>query len=273
MNPTQRFTNQVVLVTGASRGIGRAAALAFAAEGAAVAVLATSPDGVKRVADEIASAGGRALPLVGDVTSEEDVRRCVSQAEHALGPLNVLVSSAGVTGPTVPATEMPLEAWNRVLAVNLTGVFLCAREVLRAALVRAKASGAAPSLRSIVNIGSIAGKISYPYRTPYASSKWGLIGLTLTLAEEAGRHGIRVNCVCPGPVEGQMLESVMAARAQAMGLPLEHVRKQFLGLTMLKRLVKNEDIAALVLFLASDAAANITGQAIDVTGGWAQMRE
>jgi len=273
MNAAQRFANQVVLVTGASRGIGRVTALAFAAEGAAVALVSTAADGVKRVADEIAAAGGRALPLAGDVAMEEDVRRFIAQAEHSLGPLNVLVNNAGITGPTAPATEMPLEDWNRTLAVNLTGPFLCAREALRTTLARAKESGAPPALRSVVNIGSIAGKISYPFRTPYASSKWGLIGLTLTLAEEAGRAGIRVNCICPGPVAGQMLESVIAARAQAMGRPLEEVRRQFLGLTMLKRFIKNEDVAALVLFLASDAAANITGQAIDVTGGTAQMRE
>lgn len=268
-----RFAKQVVLVTGASRGIGRAIALGFAAEGAGVGLVATSADGVKSVAEEIAAGGGRALPLVGDVAVEADVRRFLAQAESALGPLNVLVTNAGVTGPTLPATEMPLAEWERTLAVNLTGPFLCAREALRTALGRAKQSGAAPALHSIVNIGSIAGKISYPYRTPYASSKWGLIGLTLTLAEEAGRAGIRVNCICPGPVAGEMLESVMAARARAMGRPLEDVRKQFMGLTMLKRFVKNEDVAALVLFLASDAAANITGQAIDVTGGMAQMRE
>jgi len=273
MNTAGQFANQVVLVTGASRGIGRTTALAFAAQGAAVALVSTAADRAKRVAEEISAAGGRALPLVGDVAVEADVRRFIAQAESTLGPLNVLVNNAGVTGPTAPVTEMPLADWDRTIAVNLTGPFLCAREALRLALARAKSSGSPPALRSIVNISSIAGKISYPYRTPYASSKWGLIGLTLTLAEEAGRAGIRVNCICPGPVQGKMLDSVMAARAQAMGRPLEEVRKQFLGLTMLKRLVKNEDVAALVLFLASDAAANITGQAIDVTGGMAQMRE
>jgi hypothetical protein len=268
-----RFANQVVLVTGASRGIGRATALAFAAEGAGVALVSTAADGVKRVAEEIIATGRRALPLVGDVAVEADVHRFLTQAESSLGPLNVLVNNAGVTGPTLPATEMPLADWERTLAVNLTGPFLCSREALRAALTRTRPSGAATALRSIINIGSIAGKISYPYRTPYASSKWGLIGLTVTLAEEAGRAGIRVNCICPGPVAGEMLDSVIAARAKAMGRPLEDVRKQFEGLTMLKRFVKNEDVAALVLFLASDAAANITGQAIDVTGGMAQMRE
>ncbi|MBI3669097.1 MAG: SDR family oxidoreductase, partial [Acidobacteria bacterium] len=113
--------------------------------------------------------------------------------------------------------------------------------------------------------------ISYPQRTPYASAKWALIGLTLTLAEEAGRYGIRVNCLCPGPVEGELIEEVIAARARAANLPVEVVRQWFVGLTMLKRLVRVEDVAATALFLASDAAASITGQALEVSGGIATL--
>jgi len=164
--------------------------------------------------------------------------------------------------------------------VNLTGVFLCSREVLKGMIARRDAHGTqAPTrqsartsaIRAIINIGSIAGKISYPQRTPYASAKWALVGLTLTLAEEVGRHGIRVNCICPGPVEGQLIEEVIAARARSMRLPLETVRQRFVSLTMLKRLVRPEDVAATALFLASDAAASITGQALDVSGGIATL--
>ena len=265
----RRFKGKVVLVTGASRGIGRTIARAFAVEGAAVALVSTHLEGAKAVAEEMAAAGGRGLPLGADVSSEADVRRAVAQAERTLGPVDVLVNNAGSSGPTAPATEISLADWEQVLAVNLTGAFLCSREVLKGMIARSRAGRGSGS---IINIGSIAGKMSYPQRAPYASAKWGLIGLTLTLAEEAGRYGIRVNCVCPGPVAGERIEEVIAARAQASGLPAEDVRKMFVGLTMLKRLVQPEEVAATVLFLASDAAASITGQAIDVSGGVAQMQ-
>ncbi len=275
-----RFRGHVVLVTGASRGIGRVIARSFAGEGAAVALVSTKADGVKRVADEIAASGGRALPLEGDVSSEADVRKFVARTESALGPIQVLVNNAGIPGPTAPLTEVTLGDWERVLAVNLTGVFLCSREVLKGMIARRDAHGTQAStgqsartsaMRAIINIGSIAGKISYPQRAPYASAKWALVGFTLTLAEEVGRHGIRVNCICPGPVEGQLIEEVIAARARSMSLPLETVRQRFVGLTMLKRLVRPEDVAATALFLASDAAASITGQALDVSGGIATL--
>ncbi len=277
MDESQRFPGQVALVTGASRGIGRVIARAFAGEGARVALVSTRAEAVKRVSDEIAAAGGQAVPLEGDVSREADVRRIVAQAEGALGPIDVLVNNAGIPGPTAPATEVSLADWERVLAVNLTGVFLCAREVLKGMVARCSAAalrGRGQQNRApgaIINIGSIAGKMSYPYRTPYASAKWALVGLTLTLAEEVGRYGIRVNCICPGPVAGELIEDVIAARARAMNLPTETVRQKFVGLTMLKRMVRAEDVAAAVLFLASDAAANITGQALDVSGGMASL--
>jgi NAD(P)-dependent dehydrogenase (short-subunit alcohol dehydrogenase family) len=272
MSNPPRFEGRVVLITGASRGIGRAIAHAFAAEDARVAMMSTNAERNKSVADEIAAAGGRALPLTGDVASEDDVRRVVAQAEGTLGPIDILVNNAGIAGPTAPAVQMAAADWKRVVDVNLTGPFLCSREVLKGMTARAGSMPDKALVRSsILNIGSIAGKISYPHRTPYASAKWGLVGFTLTLAEEVGPYGIRVNCICPGPVEGEMIDRVISARARAMNLPEPVVRQKFVSLTMLKRMVRAEDVAATALFLASDAAMNITGQTIDVSGGIAQM--
>jgi NAD(P)-dependent dehydrogenase (short-subunit alcohol dehydrogenase family) len=266
----KRFVGKVVLLTGASRGLGRAMAHAFAAEGAAVALVSTREEGAKAVAAEIAGAGGRALPLAGDVSREDDVRHMVARTEQTLGPIDILVNNAGISGPTASVVHLSLADWQQVIAVNLTGAFLCSREVLKGMVARAQGTAKAAG-GSILNISSIAGKISYPQRSPYASSKWGLIGLTLTLAEEVGPYGIRVNCICPGPVVGEHLDDVIAKRAQTMGWPVEKVREKFLALTMLKRLVQPEEVATMALFLASEEAASITGQAIDVTGGLAQM--
>jgi NAD(P)-dependent dehydrogenase (short-subunit alcohol dehydrogenase family) len=234
--------------------------------------MSRNAEAVKGVADEICANGGRALPLVGDVSREEDVRRVVAQAEASLGPIDVLVNNAGIPGPTAPATEIAAGDWERVLAVNLTGAFLCAREVLRSMVARARNEAGKSAVRSsLLNIGSVAGKISYPQRAPYASAKWGLIGFTLTLAEEVGPYGIRVNCLCPGPVEGELMDAVIAARARTMQAPEDLVRQRFVAFTMMKRMVRAEDVAAAALFLASDAACSITGQAIDVSGGIAQF--
>lgn len=167
MSSGHRFEGQVVLVTGASRGIGRSIALAFAHEGAAVAAVSTAAAGSRSAAEEVTARGGRALPLVADVSREEDVLRMVAQAEESLGPVGVLVNNAGIGGPTAPLTAITLADWERVLAVNLTGAFLCCREVLKGMMARARSAASPAAAGCIINIGSMAGKISYPQRTPY----------------------------------------------------------------------------------------------------------
>jgi NAD(P)-dependent dehydrogenase (short-subunit alcohol dehydrogenase family) len=150
--------------------------------------------------------------------------------------------------------------WDEVLAVNLTGAFLCCRAFLPGMIARRAGK--------IINIASVAGKTAYPLRSPYAVSKWGLIGLTLTLAREVGEHQIQVNAVCPGPVEGDRMRRVIQERAAELGQEPAVVESDYLARTALHRMVTSHDVAALVAFLASPEADNITGQAIDVSAGY-----
>ncbi len=222
---------RAVFITGAGAGLGREMALAFASEGYAVAV--TDIEGVEETAVEIRARGGRALELI---------------------------ANAAVEGTTATLSEVSLEDWNQTLAVNLTGTFLCDRAVLP--YMMAQRSGC------ILHISSVAGLQAYPLRAPYAVSKWGIIGLTETLAAELGPYNIRVNAVCPGPVQGSRMARVIAHRAEAEGRTMHEIVEEYRSRTLLGRMVEPEDVVALVLFLASDAAKNITGQSIRVCAGY-----
>ncbi|MGH3443122.1 MAG: SDR family NAD(P)-dependent oxidoreductase, partial [Nitriliruptorales bacterium] len=202
--------------------------------------------------------GAAALGVVADVGREEDVARLVEQAEE-LGPLGVAVNNAAVAGPTLPAHELSAADFASVLTTNLIGPFLVARCALPGMLERR--SGA------IVNVGSIAGVEAYPLRSPYCASKWGLVGLTRTLAAEVGPNGIRVNLVAPGPTRGERAESVIAARAESLGRPVDDVRGEYESKIPLRRFVDPDEVAAAVVFLASEAASGITGQSFCVSGG------
>jgi NAD(P)-dependent dehydrogenase (short-subunit alcohol dehydrogenase family) len=209
---------------------------------------------------EIQSSGERGLAALCDVTLEDNVAAVVDQARAEFGRIDILVNNAGIAGPTAPVEKVAREDWDQVLAVNLTGAFLCAKHV--APIMRDQGRG------KIINISSIAGKIGYPLRGPYAASKWGIIGLTLTLAKELGSHGVQVNAVCPGPVEGPRMDAVFEARARETGRKVEEVRREYQQATSLGRLVQPDDVAALTAYLASAHADNITGQAFDVTAGY-----
>ncbi len=248
---------KAALVTGAARGLGYAISKRLLEAGANVAMLGPDRETVMRAA---ASLGPEALPLIVDVSHEEQVQAAFQEVARRWGRLDVLVNNAAITGPTAPVNEIRPEDWERTLAVNLTGPFLCAREAARM-MVPARSG-------KIINISSIVGRTAYALRAPYAASKWGLNGLTLTLAHELGPHNIQVNAICPGPVEGERMDRVIQKRAQATGLPLEEIRKQFTDQTVLGRFVRPGDVAELVLYLASPAGDGITAEILNVTGGW-----
>lgn len=258
-----RFVNQVVVVTGAGYGIGRGIAEAFAREGARVVLAGRSRDKLEAVANALAAGPAPALAVPTDLRNEVDAERLISTAHQKLGRLDVLVNNAGIAGPTALARDVSTADWEETLRVNLTGAFLCAR---RASALMIEAGRGA-----IVNISSVAGRMGYPLRTPYAASKWGMIGLSHSLAAELGPYGIRVNAVLPGSTEGERIERVIAARAAAEGRARDEVWKEFAKDVPLKRMVTADEVARAVLFLASEDASGITGQAFSVCGGY-QMR-
>jgi NAD(P)-dependent dehydrogenase (short-subunit alcohol dehydrogenase family) len=253
------FKDQIAIVTGSGAGIGKAIALDFLKSGAQVV-------GVGRRAatagylDDFRGFGKRFHWIRADVSRETEVRRTVRQVLKQFGKIDFLVNNAGVRGPTAPVASLRTNDWHKVLDTNLTGAFLCARECVKAMVPRQQGR--------IINISSMAGRVAYPFRASYAASKWGLIGLTLTLAQEVGPYNILVNAVCPGPVEGDAIEEVIEARAQALGLPVPEVRAQFVGSTALGRMSAPGDVSDMVLFLCSDRARSITGQVIDVSAGF-----
>ncbi|HXF04335.1 MAG TPA: SDR family oxidoreductase [Blastocatellia bacterium] len=255
-----KLKDRVVLITGGNRGIGRTAALALAVEGADLVLLGLDEEGLHRVADEVRTGGRRCLTYRADVSREEDVQRAVEQALDHFGRIDVLVNNAAIMGPTAPVVNVALAEWQETLAVNLTGPFLCCRAVLPQMIARRSGK--------IINISSIGGRRAYPLRAPYAVSKAGLLMLTRTLAAEVGEYNIQVNAICPGPVAGERMRHVIEMRARQTGLSIEETTRQFVERTALRRMVEERDVAALILFLASDDGNNITGAIFDVTAGY-----
>jgi NAD(P)-dependent dehydrogenase (short-subunit alcohol dehydrogenase family) len=254
------LAGRIAIVTGGGRGLGRVIALRLAADGADLVLAGPVAAELEAAAADIDRRGRRALPVVTDVSREDEVRALAERTRAAFGRIDILVNNAGIIGPTAPVGAIRRADWDEVLAVNLTGAFLCCQAVLPDMLARRSGK--------IISISSIAGKIAYALRSPYAVSKWGLIGLTLTLAKEVGPSNIQVNAVCPGPVDGERMQRVIALRAQETGRTIEDVRQEYVQTCALKRLVREDDVAAVVAFLASPSGDSITGQTIDVTAGY-----
>ena len=256
-----KLDGRVAIVTGGGRGLGRAIALRFAAEGAAVTLAGTGRAHLEATAAEITAHGGRALAQIADVSNESAVATMVAATVARFGRLDILVNNAGISGPTAPVVEAPAAEWEQTLAINLTGAFLCAKHAIPHLI---SAGGG-----RIINISSIAGQIGYALRSAYAASKWGMIGLTRSIAIEVGPHDITVNAIAPGSTRGERLTSVIRDRAARLGSTPEAVEQEFfIGQNALKRMVEPEEIAATALFLASDEARNITGETITVSAGF-----
>jgi NAD(P)-dependent dehydrogenase (short-subunit alcohol dehydrogenase family) len=234
-----------VLVTAGGAGIGRAIAQTFRDHGARVHTCdidsKTKPD------------------TVTDVSDVGQVDKLFQEVQKNLGGLDVLVNNAGIAGPTGKVEDIKPEDWDRCIAIDLSGMFYCARKAMP--LIKAAGGG------SIINLSSAAGLHGFPQRSPYCAAKWGVVGFTKSLSVEAGPDKVRVNCICPGIVEGERIERVVEAKAKMLGVSREAFLEKFLETTSMRSTVNAQEIADMALYLASAAGRHITGQALAVDAG------
>jgi 3-oxoacyl-[acyl-carrier protein] reductase len=255
-----QLAGKVAVVTGSGRGIGRAIAVRFAREGAAILLTSRSADELSAVLDEIRRGGGRAESVAADLSRPADCEAVIAAARRHFGRVDILVNNAGIFGPVKACEEITNEEWDEVVAVNLRAPFLLARQVLPE--MYARGSGV------ILNISSVAAKMAYAWETPYAATKAGLLGLTRGLAAEAARKGVRVNALCPGPVfETRMSRELGQSLSAQLGVDPAQQVKDFANTVLQGRGQTAEEIAAAALFLVSEQASAITGQAVNVDGG------
>jgi sorbitol-6-phosphate 2-dehydrogenase len=254
---------RVVIVTGGAQGLGEAICHRLAREGAHVVVADLNLEGAERVAAEVVSGAQtdrRAVAVQVDVTDEEQVEAMVERAVDEFGRLDILVSNAGIL-IAGPIDEFPTDKWRAVIDVNLFGYFLCAKHAAR--VMKSQRSGV------IIQINSKSGKKGSYKNSAYAASKFGGIGLTQSIALELAEHGVRVNAVCPGNLLDSPLwvDSLYEQYARKWGITEEEVRQRYVDQVPMKRGCTYEDVCNVVVFLASDQASYMTGQAVNVTGG------
>jgi NAD(P)-dependent dehydrogenase (short-subunit alcohol dehydrogenase family) len=251
---THELTGKRILITAGAAGIGRIMAEKMNAAGARVFVCDIDQTALADLSTTHPDIG----QMQADISDRAAVEAFFEQGLAALGGLDVLVNNAGIAGPTGPVEDINPDDFERTLAINITGQFLCTR----LAVPHLKAAGGG----AIINLSSAAGKFAFPLRTPYSASKWAVVGFTKSLAAELGPFNIRVNAILPGAVEGPRIERVITAKADARGVPYEEMLANYTNLASMGRLIPPEDIAAMALFLASDDCGTLSGQALSIDG-------
>jgi len=243
-----------VIVTAGAAGIGREVARTFLREGAQIQVCDVDRDALAA----LATSDPKLKAVLCDVSDRDAVTRFIDTAAGALGGLDCLINNAGIAGPTGRVDEIPPEEWDHTLAVNITGQFNCVRAALRHL---AKSSNP-----SIINLSSAAGRLGFPLRTPYAASKWAVVGFTKSLAIELGPLKIRVNAIQPGAVEGDRIRRVFAAKAQVRGVSMQTVADEAMSHASIKEMIAPQQLADMMVFLASPRGRTVSGQAISICG-------
>ncbi len=250
---------KVAIVTGASRGVGRRAATRFADAGAKVVFGARRAEPLQALQDELRARGREVASITADVAQHADCERLVNTALGLWGRVDVLINCAGISGPQKPIGDLQLAEFDEVMRANLYAIYSMIHFVSKP-MIAARAG-------AIVNIGSVTGKRPLALRTPYATSKMALVGLTRTVALELAPHGVRCNTISPGPIAGERVEEVVVATAKARNLPLEQVRKSYQSWSPMNEMVTEDEIVDMVMFLCSDSARHMTGQDINMSAG------